>query len=150
VQLLQQLNCPEYDTIVFCNQRVCYCVLHATCCRMRLLSCAGWQGSVCRPEQPHSQPAAQVELICVVLTGCFCATEGLKACLIADVMLLSSVCSNVCCMQRAAAFVVLQGGKAVSAGLSSPTPSQLPTQAARATQSGIPRQVVFLPTCVNR
>lgn len=28
--------------------------------------------------------------------------------------------------------------------------SRLPTPSARATQSGIPRQVVFLPTCVNR
>ncbi|WIA33444.1 hypothetical protein OEZ86_006576 [Tetradesmus obliquus] len=43
-----------------------------------------------------------------------------------------------------------KGAKAVSAGLSSPQASELPTQAARATQSGIPRQVVFLPTCVNR
>lgn len=28
--------------------------------------------------------------------------------------------------------------------------AQLATPSARATQSGIPRQVVFLPTCVNR
>ncbi|KAF6261185.1 glycolate dehydrogenase [Scenedesmus sp. NREL 46B-D3] len=43
-----------------------------------------------------------------------------------------------------------KGAKALSARPSAPTPSQLPTQAAQATQSGIPRQVVFLPTCVNR
>lgn len=36
-------------------------------------------------------------------------------------------------------------------GLQGSAPSlQLATPSARATQSGIPRQVVFLPTCVNR
>lgn len=38
----------------------------------------------------------------------------------------------------------------MKAGVSSAPAAQLATDAARATQSGIPRQVVFLPTCVNR
>lgn len=45
----------------------------------------------------------------------------------------------------------VQGGARVRPGLQTSDPSaQLSTPSARATQSGIPRQVVFLPTCVNR
>eukprot|EP00879_Flechtneria_rotunda_P006313 GHRR01006635.1.p1 GENE.GHRR01006635.1~~GHRR01006635.1.p1 ORF type:complete len:789 (+),score=273.08 GHRR01006635.1:1646-4012(+) len=43
-----------------------------------------------------------------------------------------------------------KGGHTVKPGLHPTVPASLPTQPARATQSGIPRQVVFLPTCVNR
>lgn len=44
-----------------------------------------------------------------------------------------------------------QGGARVKPGLQgSAASAQLATPSARATQSGIPRQVVFLPTCVNR
>eukprot|EP00878_Enallax_costatus_P006622 GHUV01006940.1.p1 GENE.GHUV01006940.1~~GHUV01006940.1.p1 ORF type:complete len:990 (+),score=266.56 GHUV01006940.1:206-3175(+) len=43
-----------------------------------------------------------------------------------------------------------KGGQSVKSGLSLAPAAALPTEAAKATQSGIPRQVVFLPTCVNR
>lgn len=44
-----------------------------------------------------------------------------------------------------------QGGARVKPGLQgSAASATLATPSARATQSGIPRQVVFLPTCVNR
>jgi D-lactate dehydrogenase len=44
-----------------------------------------------------------------------------------------------------------KGGARPRAGLQGSAPSmQLSTASAQATQSGIPRQVVFLPTCVNR
>lgn len=46
---------------------------------------------------------------------------------------------------------MLQGAARVRPGLRGDGPSsRLPTPSARTTQSGIPRQVVFLPTCVNR
>lgn len=48
-------------------------------------------------------------------------------------------------------MLLLQGGARARPGLQGDSPSsRLPTPSARATQSGIPRQVVFLPTCVNR
>lgn len=48
------------------------------------------------------------------------------------------------------ATLLLQGAQRVQSGMSSQPAAELATDAARKTQSGIPRQVVFLPTCVNR
>lgn len=54
-------------------------------------------------------------------------------------------------MSAVCAFNLVQGGARPRPGLQGSAPSsQLATPSARATQSGIPRQVVFLPTCVNR
>lgn len=47
-------------------------------------------------------------------------------------------------------YTPLQGAGAAKPGQQPAGPSKLPTDAAQSTASGIPRQVVFVPTCVNR